>query len=182
MLELSFSVDHSECVTRAFRDLASTCGLSVSDRRGAVSEEGGVILGVISLVGSVDWSLFICLPRATAEGMAKGFSGMNIPYESDEMDDAICEILNLLAGSTKLRLASEEVSAEISLPDTLRGTAAEAMIPDGVLPLRKSFDTQHGPLWIGLLAENALRGSVLSAADENGKVAGSVGARMREAS
>ena len=73
---------------------------------------GPTVLSVISLVGGVDWSIFLGLPKDTAVALAKSFAGFDIPFESDDLGDAIGELSNILAGNVKARLDRVGIKTE----------------------------------------------------------------------
>ncbi|MHC4563480.1 MAG: chemotaxis protein CheX [Planctomycetota bacterium] len=154
-----FAIPYSQCLTEAFTELTGQfCGLAPNEDASLSVDGEELILGVISVVGNVDWTLFLGLPRATAEALAKGFAGMAVPFDSADMADAVCEIMNVLAGMTIKRLEAHGVAANISLPDTLRGVSTPTLVPDDLLVYRKTRTLSDGhSLWLGLLAESYLR-------------------------
>ncbi len=115
---------------------------------GALRCEGAV--GCISLVGDVDWSLVLSLPRETAPRLTENFAGFQVPFESDEMGDAVGEITNLLAGEVKVLLDGIGVEADISIPQVFRGEIIEVLqLPH--LPCRVlTFECQFGPFWVAI--------------------------------
>lgn len=108
------------------------------------------VVGCISLVGDVDWSLVLSIPRATASELAGRFAGFEIPFDSPDMGDAVGEMANLLAGEVKVQLDGIGLAAEISLPQVFRGEIIEVLqLPH--LPSRLlSFECSCGPLWVAV--------------------------------
>lgn len=108
------------------------------------------IIGCISLVGDIEWSLVLSLPKQTATGLAEGFAGFPVPFDSPDMGDAIGELSNLIAGEVKVQLDSIGIAADISLPQVFRGTAIDVLqlphVPGRVL----TFSTSAGPMWIAI--------------------------------
>jgi CheY-specific phosphatase CheX len=80
------------------------------------------IVGIISFVGDYSWSLMLGLPRETAIGMSTIFTGMEIPYESDDMGDVAGELANILAGDISARLDANGVVAQLGIPTIIRGS------------------------------------------------------------
>jgi CheY-specific phosphatase CheX len=108
------------------------------------------MVGCISLVGDVDWSLVLSIPRATASALAGGFAGFEIPFDSPDMGDAVGEIANLLAGEVKVQLDGIGLAAEISLPQVFRGEIIEVLqLPHAPSKLL-TFGTSCGPLWVAI--------------------------------
>lgn len=108
------------------------------------------VVGCISLVGDVDWSLVLSLPRATASELAGRFAGFEIPFDGPDMGDAVGEMANLIAGEVKVQLDGIGLACEISLPQVFRGEIIEVLqlphLPSKLL----SFNCSAGPLWIAI--------------------------------
>ncbi|MFW6438250.1 MAG: chemotaxis protein CheX [Armatimonadota bacterium] len=108
------------------------------------------VVGCISLVGDVDWSLVLSIPRATASALAGNFAGFEIPFDSPDMGDAVGEMANLVAGEVKVQLDGIGLAAEISLPQVFRGEIIEVLqlphLPSKLL----SFECSCGPLWVAI--------------------------------
>ena len=47
---------------------------------------------MISVLGDVDWAVFLGLPKATAEAVTEKFAGFAIPFDSNGMGDAVGEL------------------------------------------------------------------------------------------
>jgi CheY-specific phosphatase CheX len=112
---------------------------------------GSDIMGIISLVGQVDWSLAIGLGAGTATAVAERFTGFEIPFDSADMGDAIGELANLLAGEVKMELDRVGVSADISLPQVLRGCALGVARQSQVHTETLRVDTTCGPLLVTVI-------------------------------
>jgi len=145
---------HRECVGEAAVSmLGSACGLELC----ACEDDGelasdGVLIGVISLIGGVEWSLFLGLPRATAVALARQFAGFDIPFDSDDMGDAAGELTNILAGEVKRLLAQRGVEATISLPSVLRAQSLHVLVQRGMAVTKTCFDSAAGKLWTGVIS------------------------------
>lgn len=108
------------------------------------------VIGCISLVGDVDWSLVLSIPRATASALAGNFAGFEIPFDSSDMGDAVGEMANLLAGEVKVQLDGIGLEAEISLPQVFRGDIIEVLQLPHVPSKLLSFECSCGPLWVAI--------------------------------
>jgi CheY-specific phosphatase CheX len=111
-----------------------------------------VVIAIISLVGQVEWSVFIGLPRATASALAAKFAGFEIPFESPDMGDAVGELANIIAGDVKARLDSRGVKADISLPTVIRAQDIHVLVQRNAHTMRNCFQSEVGPLWVGVTA------------------------------
>lgn len=146
--------DHVQCVVDAVGSAMTWVAGEEPQLRGedpvaeALRCEG--VVGCISLVGDVDWSLVLSIPRATAPALAGNFAGFEIPFDSPDMGDAVGEMANLVAGEVKVQLDGIGLSAEISLPQVFRGEIIEVLqlphLPSKLL----TFECSCGPLWVAI--------------------------------
>lgn len=147
---------HQGCVIdAAVESFAAVCGMNLTQESGTPPPTGsghGALLGVISLVGDVEWSLTLDLPEAAAVHAASKFAGCEIPFDSGDMGDAIGELTNILAGTAKAKLDACGVKAEISLPTVLRGDRMEVVKSHQLPSVRHAFASPAGPLWVEIVA------------------------------
>ena len=146
------TVEHIECVDKAAIDiLGSTCGLELEliDDPGDLTEDG-LIIAIISLVGDVGWSIFLGFSPPTATAAASKFAGFDIPFESEDMGDAVGELANMVAGQVKMLLDQRSVKADISLPSVIRAEHLEVLSRHTSVAQKKCFNTTAGKLWIGV--------------------------------
>lgn len=144
---------HWDCVPAAAAEVfQSLCGvdLVVSADQNPLAED--LILAVISLVGDLEWSLFLGLPAATATTVAAKFAGFEIPFDSPDLGDAIGEVANILAGRVKALLDSHGVRADISLPTVLRAKGLEVLIQRQTVSQKICLQCDMGRLWVGVAA------------------------------
>jgi chemotaxis protein CheX len=149
------SLPHSDAVDISVKEIfMSACGALVEPgpEIPEVVCEDGVIIAVISVMGDVDWSIYIGLPREAAEAIAAAFCGFEIPFDCEDMGDAIGEVANILAGNVKQVLDKRGVDSEISLPTVMRVDGLH------ILKQRDSESSKHyytcslGQFWIGVVA------------------------------
>jgi chemotaxis protein CheX len=110
------------------------------------------VIGLISLVGDVEWALVVGLPPDTAPALAERFAGFPIEFGSADMGDAIGELTNLIAGEVKVELDGAGVRVNISLPQVFRGMGIEILklphTPSRVL----TYDHACGPFLVAIAA------------------------------
>jgi len=140
--------------------LQATCGLTAEplDAPANHGADGELVVAVISLVGDVEWLLDLCLPRETAVGLAARFAGFPIPYESEDMGDAVGELSNILAGKVKAALDGLGVRAEIGLPAVLRGDRMEVLVRRGAPAATMGFATECGEVCVRVIADANAKG------------------------
>ncbi len=145
--------ERRECVGEAaVAILGTACGMQLQaceDNEDLCSD--GTVIGMISIVGDVDWSIFLGLPKMTAVVLAAKFAGFEIPFDSADMGDAVGELTNILAGETKRRLASKSVSATISLPSVVRAESLEVLGQRSTSVMKTCFTCEGGKLWTGVI-------------------------------
>jgi chemotaxis protein CheX len=110
------------------------------------------VIGSISLVGGVEWSLMIYLSAATAPLLAERFTGFEIPFDSADMGDAVGELANLLAGELKVELDHVGIKANISLPQVFRGRGMEVLSLAQQEPMLFIFDSSCGPISLAIVS------------------------------
>ena len=144
-----------DCVPTAAREtLLATCGVSPREATAEdLPETGGSIIAIISLVGDVEWSLFLGLPEQVATAMAAKFAGFEIPFDSEDMGDAVGELMNILVGHVKALLDRDGAKVEISLPSIHRGDNAEVIVPPGAHSATYYYACDHGAFWVGVLSD-----------------------------
>ena len=144
MAELSGPVapeafEHWDCVTGAVQEiLAVTCDVTIEPLPdGEPPPDGDAIITVLSLVGDVNWVVYMGFLRDTATASAARFAGFEIPFDSPDMSDAIGELGNMFVGQVKALLNQRGVQAKISLPTVIRTRGMEILAPRGA-PTKKA--------------------------------------------
>ena len=151
-----YALKHKNCLPEAVVDIfTSMCGISIerADADAAETIAGnGVVVAVISLVGDIEWSVCLGLPRETAEAATEKFAGFAVQFESDDMGDAVGELANILAGEVKSKLDALGVNVEISLPSVIRGNDMHVLVQHGRPSETTLFASDCGPLWAEVVA------------------------------
>jgi CheY-specific phosphatase CheX len=145
---------NADCVPQAAREMIlATCGVEIEDvQEGQCACDGGAMVSVISVVGDVEWSVLLGLPKETASGIAAKFAGFEIPFDSADMGDAIGELCNILVGQVKALLDQRGLDVEISLPSVMRAENPEVLVQKDCFSQRSFFTSSLGPMWTGLIA------------------------------
>ncbi len=151
---LDVSTEERECVVEAVSSTLEWIAGERPEYGGETSVDQGLrcegIVGCISLIGDIEWSLVISIPEPTAEPLAASFAGFEVPFDSPDMGDAIGELANLVAGEVKVHLDGIGISADISLPQIFRGDPVELVKLSHVPARLFSFESACGPFWVAI--------------------------------
>jgi len=144
--------EYQQCISEATEDLfSSTCGVQLQLKQNDERlTSDGVVIGIISLVGDVEGTIFLGLPRQTASALVARFAGFEVPFDSPDMGDAAGELANILAGNVKKKLDAKGVKADISLPSVIRVESLEVLVQRDSVSVRICYDSPVGTLWTGV--------------------------------
>lgn len=150
------TLEHYDCVSQAATEMfGMTCGLQLRVQPGETQpgiSPSGMIIAVISLMGDVEWSIFLGLPRETAKPVVSRFAGFDIDFDSADMGDAVGELTNIFAGTVKAKLDQRGLKGEISLPSVMRGDSLHILAQREVSSNITVFESDMGFIWTGVLA------------------------------
>jgi len=140
---------YQHCISEATEEIfGSACGVQLQVRQDDERlTSDGVVIGIISLVGDVEGTIFLGLPRETAPALVAKFAGFEVPFDSPDMGDAASELANILAGDVKKRLNAKGVKANISLPSVIRAESVEVLVQRESASVRTCYDSPVGTLW-----------------------------------
>ncbi len=133
--------------------LQSMCDAAVTPcnaKSGGRSPDEDAVAAVISLVGDLEWSLWLEFPRQTAMGVARAFAGIEVPFESDEMGDATGELLNMIAGDVKTKLSRHGLMTTLSLPSVIRGRQLCILAQSDQPSEQSRLKLRWGEAWLGV--------------------------------
>ena len=106
------------------------------------------IIGIISLIGDISWSIMLGLPKNTVITLVPKFTGFDIEYDSEDMGDVVGELANIVAGDLVARLDEIGTNVNMSLPTVARGSDLELLFPDRLPSMRMGFSTKEEKFWI----------------------------------
>lgn len=150
----AISAEHVRCVVDAVHSAMSWVAGEEPRFNGETAVQRSLqcegVVGCISLVGDVDWSLVLSLPRETASELAGRFAGFEIPFDSPDMGDAVGEMTNLLAGEVKVQLDGIGIACDISVPQVFRGDIIEVLQLPHVPSKQLNFECSGGTLIVAI--------------------------------
>jgi two-component system, chemotaxis family, chemotaxis protein CheY len=144
-------VPHGECVPLALEEvMAKACEMKLAPASADESvRHGNVVLGVMSLLGGVHWSVSLGFTPEAACGVASKFSGNEMTSVDQDVGDAIGEITNIVGGRLKLLLLARDIVVKHSLPMVFSATGLAVLAPHPVKTAisHAHFDSPVGRLW-----------------------------------
>jgi chemotaxis protein CheX len=103
-----------------------------------------------------DWQLAVvlyCSADAARKAATLMFGAGDAKVSSEDVDDALCELINIIAGNIKGTLSG---SSHLSPPNLVKGQDFKLMFPRHVLLSEADFIYQGEPLLVMLLGEDQL--------------------------
>lgn len=152
---ITSNLPHSDAVQEAIKDIMNTTCGTVAEQCPSLPEdicEEGVLIAVISMMGDIEWSIYLGFPRNTAMAISQAFAGFEIPFESEDMGDAIGEVANILAGSVKQILDKRGINVEISLPSVMRVDGLHVLKQRGAQSAKDCYTCSMGQFWTGVVS------------------------------
>ena len=110
------------------------------------------IASVIGFVGETKWSMTYTLPESVATPLMKKLFGMEIPFDSADMADAVGEFANVIAGEVVLQLEKRKLLGRMSLPTVTRGTGVEVVSNRAAEKFAISYQLPMGQLSVQFTA------------------------------
>jgi CheY-specific phosphatase CheX len=144
-----------DCITEAVSStFASIYGREpLRKENGAAQMAGDGVFGIISLVGGLQCSIVLGLPRDTAKAVTAKFAGFEIDYDGPDMGDIVGELANVVAGDAAGRLELRGIAANLSLPTVARGNDVEMIQQDNTMSRLVHFECTDGSFWVKISAE-----------------------------
>lgn len=102
------------------------------------------INGVIGLSGRIAGSAVLSLSEPVALKAASTLLMMDVTELDEDVRDAVGELVNMVAGGAKAKLAQYELS--VGLPNVITGQELQISFPLNTKPLTISFSCDWGPL------------------------------------
>jgi CheY-specific phosphatase CheX len=102
--------------------ITKTTGISLQSIPGEAKEGLGDLTGIMRLDGQNGGIILISVSEANIRTLCSYMIG--IPQSEvtwDEMEDALCEIVNMTAGNIKVRLGNSEYAITLSMPFVIAG-------------------------------------------------------------
>jgi chemotaxis protein CheX len=135
-----------------------TTMLGCTPKRGqpklAQGEEQDVVrTAIIGLSGTMRGAVAVAFPSKTAHNVVKKVLQTQAAITDDEINDAIGEVANMIAGNSKARLTGHTIS--ISLPTVVKGQKYYLVHPKKSVTIAVPFESDHGQFTLYITMETA---------------------------
>ncbi len=106
------------------------------------------ITGVLGFSGGLRGSVLVTFSREMALKAVGGMLGMEFDRIDSDVADGIGELVNMIAGGAKTRLQAKGIDFDLSIPNTVLGTAHQITAPQGTSRTRLEFESPAGALFL----------------------------------
>lgn len=102
--------------------IAKTTGIELEVLPMAADGHFGDLIGIMRLEGKNSSTLFVSADEAVMRTLCSYMTGVSKKEVTEaEMEDALCEFVNMTAGNLKVRLGNSEYNFSLSMPFIIRG-------------------------------------------------------------
>ncbi|MBW1778156.1 MAG: chemotaxis protein CheX [Deltaproteobacteria bacterium] len=105
---------------------------------------------MVGFAGFKQGNLTIHLPEKVAVGLTQDFLGVEINEVNEEVEDAMGELANMLAGSLKPFISENGEKVELSLPSVVHGDEYTLTVINKADWVIVPFTVSHGDFLVGL--------------------------------
>ncbi|MBA2882672.1 chemotaxis protein CheX [Desulfosalsimonas propionicica] len=105
---------------------------------------------MVGFAGFKQGNLTLHAPDAVARGLTQDFLGMEVESINEDVEDAMGELANMLAGSLKPFISSENGKVELSLPSVVHGEEYTLTVVNKADWVIVPFTVSHGDFLVGL--------------------------------
>jgi CheY-specific phosphatase CheX len=146
-----------EAIPTAFKPMCGEEPLASS--LGAPEHSSVWITAGIPFKGEPPWDLTLLLPEKTATGLTQAFVGFETPSDSPDMNDAVGELVNVLAGHVIERLESIGRKTAMTLPQVARGQDIDLHPAGFASQIFLNCPSPQGQFWIRISVKPDSSGS-----------------------
>jgi len=111
------------------------------------------VAGILGFAGTVPWHLRAVFRNEEAARVASSMMGFELDPGSEDLLDAVGEVVNVVAGDISARLGARGIQAALGLPTTLAGVSVELSVPRGQSVHRTIIATPVGAFWAEVIHE-----------------------------
>jgi chemotaxis protein CheX len=127
------------------------------------------VSGIIGFTGGFEGSVVLSFPEATALRLCSVFTGSEVTEPGEDLNDAIGELVNMIAGGAKASFNAEGVS--ISCPNVIYGKGHKIYNSKEATTAVLPCDCDCGPFSLEVTVKKA-SGGATAAQPQNARAAG----------
>lgn len=105
---------------------------------------------MVGFAGFKQGHLMIHAPKEVAIGLTQDFLGMEVDDINEDVQDAMGELANMIAGSLKPVISNNGKNAELSLPSVVYGEQYSIAVIAKADSINVPFTVSHGRFLVGL--------------------------------
>ena len=105
---------------------------------------------MVGFAGFKQGNLAIHVPDKVAKGLTGDFLGVEVDEINEDVQDAMGELANMLAGSLKPLIANDGGKVELSLPSVVHGEEYTLTVINKADWIIVPFSVSHGDFLVGL--------------------------------
>lgn len=105
---------------------------------------------MVGFAGFKQGNLSIHAPDKVARGLTQDFLGMDVEEINEDVEDAMGELANMLAGSLKPFISENGGKVELSLPSVVHGEEYTLTVINKADWVIVPFSVSHGDFMVGL--------------------------------
>ena len=102
------------------------------------------IISLIGMSGALRGTVALILPLTTATSLVGRFVGAPMADDDPELTDAVAELVNIVAGSAKAKLNSDQKPINLSIPNVIRGKGQTVLAPSYATWIELAFTSELG--------------------------------------
>jgi chemotaxis protein CheX len=115
-----------------------------------VSKFNYSLSAMVGFAGFKQGNLTIHAPDKVAKGLTQDFLGMEVDSINEDVEDAMGELANMLAGSLKPFISNDGGKVELSLPSVVHGEEYTLTVVNKADWVIVPFTVSHGDFLVGL--------------------------------
>ncbi len=112
------------------------------------------VSAMVGFAGFKQGNLVIHAPKEVAIGLTRDFLGMDIDEVNEDVQDAMGELANMIAGSLKPIISNNGKNVELSLPSVVYGEEYSMTVVAKADWIIVPFTVSHGRFLVGLEFKN----------------------------
>ena len=130
----------------------AACELQIRPVKDEQEDTSRVLVAIFSLAKMANWATFLGLSESAVVSLAKRFARFEIPFESEDMEDAIGELANPYVQQLKGALEERSADVEVSLPGMFRSDNIQVFVDQASPVQLNRYKCHFGKIWSGVIA------------------------------